>query len=99
MHEGRVIARAVAQHGKGEELKALRRGLVQPTRAEAGGQRAAAIYTLLGTAKLNRLDPELYLRHVLERIAEHPVNRLQELLPWNLVAPFQLISLKVQVST
>jgi hypothetical protein len=67
MHEGRVIARAVAQHGKGDELKALRRRLVQPTRAEAVGQRAAAIYTLLGTAKLNRLDPELYLRHVLER--------------------------------
>jgi transposase len=54
--------------------------------SDSGGERAAAIYTLLGTAKLNRLDPELYLRHVLERIAEHPVNRLQELLPWNLVA-------------
>jgi transposase len=66
--------------------------------SDSGGERAAAIYTLLGTAKLNGL-PELYLRHVLERIAEHPVNRLQELLPWNLVAPFQTISLKVQVST
>jgi transposase len=54
--------------------------------SDSGGERAAAIYTLLGTAKLNGLDPELYLRHVLERIAEHPVNRLQELLPWNLVA-------------
>jgi hypothetical protein len=54
--------------------------------SDAGGERAAAIYSMLGTAKLNGLDPELYLRHVLERIAEHPVNRLQELLPWNLAA-------------
>ena len=54
--------------------------------SDAGGERAAAIYSLLGTAKLNGLDPELYLRHVLERIADHPVNRLQELLPWNLAA-------------
>jgi transposase len=52
--------------------------------SDAGGERAAAFYTLLGTAKLNGLDPELYLRHVLERIANHPVNRIQELLPWNL---------------
>ena len=51
---------------------------------DSGGERAAAIYSLLGTAKLNRFDPELYLRQVLERIADHPVNRIQELLPWNL---------------
>ena len=37
--------------------------------SDSGGERAAAIYTLLGTAKLNGLDPELYLRHILERIA------------------------------
>jgi len=54
--------------------------------SDAGGERAAAIYSLLGTAKLNGLDPELYLRYVLERIADHPVNCLQELLPWNLTA-------------
>jgi transposase len=54
--------------------------------SDACGERAAAIYSLFGTAKLNGLDPELYLRHVLERIADHPINRLQELLPWNLNA-------------
>ncbi len=52
--------------------------------SDAGGERAAAIYSLLGSAKLNGIDPELYLRAVLERIAEHPINRIDELLPWNL---------------
>jgi hypothetical protein len=41
--------------------------------SDAGGEHAAAIYSLLGSAKLNDLDPELYLRYVLERIADHPV--------------------------
>ena len=52
--------------------------------SDAGGERAAAIYTLTETAKLNMLDPEDYLRQVLECIAEHPVKRVHELLPWNL---------------
>lgn len=52
--------------------------------SDAGGDRAAAIYSLLGTAKLNGLDPELYLCRVLEQIADHPINRISELLPWNL---------------
>ncbi len=48
-----------------------------------GGERAAAIYSLLGTAKLNGINPERYLRYVLTHIAEHPINRIAELLPWN----------------
>jgi transposase len=50
--------------------------------SDAGGERAAAIYSLVGAAKLHGLDPQAYLRHVIERIAEHPVNRIEELLPW-----------------
>ncbi len=51
--------------------------------SDAGGERAAAIYSLIGTAKLNGIDPEAYLRNVLSRIADHPINRIEELLPWN----------------
>jgi len=51
--------------------------------SNAGGERAAAIYSLLGSAKLNGLDPELYLHHVLDRIANYPISRINDLLPWN----------------
>ena len=52
--------------------------------SDGGGESAAAIYSLIGTAKLNGIDPESYLRNVLSRIAEHPVNRIDQLLPWNI---------------
>jgi len=52
--------------------------------ADSGGERAAAIYSLVGSAKLNGIDPELYLRSVLTRIADHPINRIDDLLPWNI---------------
>jgi transposase len=52
--------------------------------SDAGGERAAAIYSLLGSAKLNGIDPEAYMTAVLRRIADHPINRITELLPWNL---------------
>jgi len=51
--------------------------------ADSGGERAAAIFSLIGTAKLNGVDPEAWLRHVLAHIADHPVNRVDEFLPWN----------------
>lgn len=51
--------------------------------ADSGGERATAIYSLIGTSKLNGVDPEAWLRHVLTQIADHPVNRVDELLPWN----------------
>lgn len=51
--------------------------------ADVGGERAAAVYTLIETAKLNGLDPEAYLRDVIARIADHPVKHIGDLLPWN----------------
>ena len=41
------------------------------------------MYSLIGCCKLNGIDPEAYLRYVFERIADHPINRINELLPWN----------------
>lgn len=51
--------------------------------SDVGGERAAAMYSLIGSCKLNKIDPESYLRFVFERIADHPINRIDELLPWN----------------
>jgi len=51
--------------------------------SDSGGERAAAMYSLIGSAKLNGIDPEAYLSDVLARIADHPIRRIEELLPWN----------------
>jgi transposase len=52
--------------------------------SDKGGERAASVLSLIETAKLNGLDPEAYLRTVLTHIADHPINRIGDLLPWNL---------------
>jgi transposase len=52
--------------------------------SDAGGVRATAVYSLVDTAKMNGPDPEAYLHQVIQRIADQPVNRAAELLPWNL---------------
>ena len=55
--------------------------------SDAGGERAAALYSLLGTATLNGLNPQAYLTYVLEHIARHPMNQIDQLLPWNVTLP------------
>ncbi|MCW0233055.1 MAG: IS66 family transposase [Ferrovibrio sp.] len=55
--------------------------------SDRGGQRAAAMYSLIVTAKMNRIDPQAWLADVLARIATHPAHRLDELLPWNWTPP------------
>jgi transposase len=51
--------------------------------SDRGGERAAAVYTLIETAKLNGVDPQAWLADVLARIADHPAKRITDLLPWN----------------
>ena len=51
--------------------------------ADSVGERAAAMYSLIGSARMNGLDPKAYLRHVFTYIADHPINRIDALLPWN----------------
>jgi hypothetical protein len=53
-------------------------------------ERAASFYTLIRSAKMNGLEPEAYLRGVLTRIVEHPVNAIDDLLPWNIGKPVAL---------
>jgi hypothetical protein len=51
--------------------------------SDKGGERAAAIYSLIETAKLNGVNPQAWLTDVLDRIADHPINKIGDLLPWN----------------
>ena len=57
--------------------------------ADNGGHRTAAIYSLIGTAKLGGVDPEAWMRHVLTHIADYPVNQVDEFLPWNCAAQLE----------
>ena len=66
---GMVIVRGYGGHKK--------------TRVSSSGRRAAAIYTLIATAKLNDVDPQAWLADVLARLSDHPAKRVHELLPWN----------------
>jgi transposase len=51
--------------------------------SDEGGRRAAAVYTLIETAKLNDIDPQAWLADVLARLPDHPARRIADLLPWN----------------
>jgi hypothetical protein len=70
-------------------FRAAQRSLRAGAGSNARGERAAAIYCVLGSAKLNGINPQAYPRYVLTHIAEHPINRIDELLPWNLAAQLQ----------
>ena len=80
-----------AQHGQNERPIALGRKSWLFAGSERGADRAALMYTLIQTAKLNDIDPQAWLADVLARIADMPRSRLGELLPWNwrLAAPTQ----------
>jgi transposase len=57
--------------------------------SDRGGERAAAVYTLIETAKLNGIDPQAWLADVLARLPDHPARRIGDLLPWNWTAEAQ----------
>ena len=62
--------------------------------SDRGGQRAASMYSLIVTAKMNGVDPQAWLADILSRIAAHPAHRLDELLPWNWTPPASAISVR-----
>ena len=62
--------------------------------SDRGGRRAAAMYSLIVTAKMNWVDPQAWLADILARIAAHPAHRLDELLPWNWTPPSSEISVR-----
>jgi hypothetical protein len=71
------------RHGQNERGMAVGRKNYLFAGSGTGGERAAFIYTIVRTAKLNDVTPETYLRDILAEIAEgHPINRINELMPW-----------------
>jgi hypothetical protein len=75
----------LARYGQNERELALGRRNYLFAGSDGGGESAAIIYSLIGTARLNDVEPFAYLRAVFERIADHPINRVDELLPWRLM--------------
>jgi transposase len=71
-----------AAHGRGIGIDLGRRAWLFAG-SDRGGERAAAIYSLIAAARLNDINPQAWLTDVLGRIADHPASRLAELLPWN----------------
>jgi hypothetical protein len=71
-----------ARYGQNDCVIALGRRNYLFAGSDAGGDTAARLYSLVGSCRLNGIDPHLYLRYVLECIATHPINRIDELLPW-----------------
>ncbi len=74
------------RHGQNEQELALGRKNYLFMGSEGGGKAAAIAYTLIETAKLNNVDPQAWLTWVLAQIADHKINRIDELLPWNYIA-------------
>jgi hypothetical protein len=72
-----------ARYGQNDRAIAIGRKNYLFAGSDAGGRRAAAIYALIESAKLNGLNPQHYLADVLARIADYPARRIAELLPWN----------------
>ena len=75
--------RLPARHGQNDPEMAIGRKNWTFAGSDRGGERAAAIYTLIETCKLNGVDPQAWLADVLARLPDHPAKRIDELLPWN----------------
>ena len=82
LEDGRLC---MSNNAAEREIRAVALGRKNWTFAgsDEGGRRAAAIYTLIQTAKLNDVDPQAWLADILARLQDHPAKRIDQLLPWN----------------
>jgi transposase len=80
LEDGRLC---MSNNAAERELRAIAVGRRNLAGSDEGGRRAATIYTLIATAKLNQVDPQAWLADMLARLPDHPARRIGELLPWN----------------